>query len=199
MSALDRRRFLKTAGAAAVAATTAATAGAAACGPSGAAGAALDDATLRALGETVLPEELNAEGFQRVVTGFQLWLAGYRPATEVTHGYGTGNLEYTPAHPGPGWAAQLEALDLEAKERFGAAFAALSQDQRREMIRRQLARERVDRLPDPVQARHVAVGLLAYWAQTPEATNLCYQARIDPNTCRPLADQMNRPATLAGS
>ncbi|MBI2073583.1 MAG: hypothetical protein HYT81_11260 [Gemmatimonadetes bacterium] len=196
MSALDRRRFLKTV-ATAVPAVAAGTA--AACTPAGTGSAQLDARTLHALGQTVLPGELGLDGIQRAVTGFQAWLSGYRPAAEVTHGYGTGNLEYTPAHPGPGWTAQLEALDLEAKERFGVTFAALSLEQRTEMIRRQLARERVDRLPDPVQARHVAVGLLAYWAQTPEATNLCYQAKIDPYSCRPLAEQANRPLPMSGS
>lgn len=195
MSVLDRRRFLKTAGGAAVAAGAAGTV-AAACAPEM---AAWDPATMLALAQTILPEELGADGIQRAVGGFQAWLAGYRPAVEVTHGYGTGNLDYTPAHPGPGWAAQVEALDLEAKERFGAVFAALSPEQRTAMIRRQVARERVDRLPDPVQARHVAVGLLAYWAQTPEATNLCYQAKIDPLRCRPLGEQASKPAPLAPS
>ena len=191
MSALDRRRFLKTAGGAAVAAAAAGGASVACAPPSGA--AALDEAALLALGETVLPAELGADGIQRTVSSFQAWLAGYQPAVETTHGYGTGNLDYTPAHPGPGWAAQLEALDLEARQRFGVTFAALNQDQRTELIRRQIARERVDRLPDPPQARHLAVGLLAYWVQTPEATNLCYQARIDPLTCRPLAAQSKKP------
>jgi hypothetical protein len=191
MSALDRRRFLMTAGGAAAAAVAAGGA-VAACTPAPGA-TALDEHILLALGETVLPAELGADGIQRAVSGFQAWLAGYQPAVETTHGYGTGTLDYTPAHPGPGWAAQLEALDLEAQQRFGATFTTLGPDRRAEMVRRQIARERVDGLPDPVRARHVALGLLSYWAQTPEATNLCYQARIDPLTCRPLADQAKRP------
>ena len=191
MSALDRRRFLKTAGGAAVAATAAG--GPVVACASAPNTAALDQATLLALGETVLPAELGPDGIQRAVAAFEAWLEGYRPAVEVTHGYGTGTLDYTPAHPGPGWRAQLEALDLEARERFGTAFATLSAERRSVMIRRQLARDRLDRLPDPVEARHVAVGLLAYWAQTPEATNLCYQAKINPFTCRPLAAQAEKP------
>ena len=59
--------------------------------------------------------------------------------------------------------------------------------------------ERADRLPDPAQARHVALGLLGYWVQTPEAVNLCYQARIDPLTCRPLAAQAEKPGPTSGS
>lgn len=196
MSQVDRRAFLKTAAGAAAAAV----AGAPACAPDGTTpGAALDHSALMALAQVVLPQELAPDGIARAAAGFESWVADYRPAAEVTHGYGTGNLEYTPAHPGPGWAAQLQALDLEARQRAGKPFAGLSVEQRREMIHGQLARERVDRLPDPAQARHVAIGLLAYWVQTPEATNLCYQAKIDPYTCRPLGEQSNRPAPLAGS
>ncbi len=196
MSEVNRRTFLKTAAGAAAAAVVG---GPAACAPEGAPGSAttLDHRTVLALAQTVLPEELGADGMARAAAGFESWVAGYRPAAEVTHGYGTGNLEYTPAHPGPGWAAQLEALDLEANQRAGKPFAGLTAEQRRDMIRQQLARKRVDRLPDPAQARHVAIGLLAYWAQMPEATNLCYQAKIDPYTCRPLGEQIAKPAQLA--
>ncbi len=191
MSEVNRRAFLKTAAGAAAASVAGA---AAACAPeSTARGATLDHGAVLALAQAVLPEELGADGTARAAAGFEGWVAGYRPAAEVTHGYGTGNLEYTPAHPGPGWAAQLEALDLEANQRAGKRFADLPLEQRHEMVHSQLARERMDRLPDPAQARHVAIGLLAYWVQTPEATNLCYQAKIDPYTCRPLAEQASKP------
>jgi hypothetical protein len=197
MSDLNRRTFLKTTAAAAT--SVAAGAGAvAACATEGAAGSpnTLNHRTLLAVAQVVLPEELGEDGIARATTGLEDWVADYRPAVELTHGYGTGNLEYTPAHPGPGWAAQLDALDLEARARFGSPFAALSRDQRDGMIRQQLAREREERLPDPAQARHVAIGLLAWWARTPEATNLCYQASIDPYSCRPLARQVQQPSAL---
>lgn len=159
----------------------------------------LDEETLTVLAETVLPGELGPAGIRRVVQGFQRWLAEYRPAAEVNHGYGTDRIEYTPAHPGPGWAAQLEALNLESKERHGNPFSWLTPEQRREVIRAQLARERLDRLPEPAEARHVAVGLLAYFYSTPEATDLCYRARVGAFACRPLAESTQRPLPLAGS
>jgi len=199
MSALDRRRFLKAAGGAAAAAVAAGAGSAGGCAGQGTGTAGLDHGAVLALAQAVLPEELGSEGVAQVAGGFESWVAGYRPAVEITHGYGTGNLDYTPAHPGPGWAAQLEALDLEARARFGTSFAALTLERRTDMVRQQLARERVDRVPDPVQARHVAVGLLAYWAQTPEAANLCHKARIDPYTCRPLEEQARKPEPITGA
>lgn len=188
MAKIDRRQFLQSAAALVPAA---ATAPACACG---AQSTRLDEETLTALGEAVLPGELGAQGIQRVCAGFQRWLAEYRPAAEVNHGYGTDRIEYTPAHPGPGWAAQLEALNLESKERQGNPFSWLTVEVRRELIRSQLARERLDRLPDPAEARHVAVGLLAYFYATPEASDLCYQAAIGAYGCRPLETAAEKPS-----
>jgi len=200
MTDLDRRAFLKTAGLAGAAVATGAAGAAAGCAPAASGPRAqLDPASLAALAEVVLPEALGTDGRARAVHGFQAWLAGYEPAAERTHGYGTGELSYTPAHPGPGWAAQIQALDLESQQRFGREFARIEAASRRDIITRQLAHERGDRLPDPADARHVAVGLLAWWAQTPDATNLCYGAKINPYTCRRLAAQQQKPPALEGS
>lgn len=78
MSEVNRRTFLKTV---ATAATALPAVAVGACAPAGTGtGTSLDDGTLRALGEIVLPGELGADGIGRAVTGFQAWLAGYRPA-----------------------------------------------------------------------------------------------------------------------
>src|SRR3990172_1612528 len=150
MSALDRRRFLQTVAAAVPAGTLAACAG-------DGTPQALPGDTLDALAEVALPAALGPQGTARTVAGFRRWLAEYRPVTELNHGYGTGDLEYTPAHPGPGWASQLEALELEARQRHGVRFAELDAEQRAGMVRAAIARERMDRFGDPADARHVAV------------------------------------------
>jgi hypothetical protein len=160
---------------------------------SGGTAAPLEGPTLEAVAEVTLPAELGPEGIRRVVLEFRQWLADYQPAAETNHGYGTADLEYTPAHPGPGWASQLEALDLEANQRHGMAFAHLDRERRTGMIRAAIGRDRSERLGDPSEARHVAVGLLSYFYARPEAANLCYQAAIDRFGCRPLSEVAQHP------
>ncbi|HWP38672.1 MAG TPA: gluconate 2-dehydrogenase subunit 3 family protein [Gemmatimonadales bacterium] len=194
MSALDRRRFLQAIATAVPAGATLGTVQA--CSPAPVS-SALDGDTLDALAEIVLPGELGPEGRSRAVAAFRGWLADYQPASELNHGYGTAALEYAPAHPSPGWAAQLEALDLESQQRYGVAFARLDRDQRTSMVRVAIERDRSATLGDPAGARHVAVGLLAHFSASPQAANLCYRAAIDSYRCRPLADVTRRPSAPA--
>lgn len=169
-------------------------------GVAGAQGSGLDPDLLSAVGDTVLPGELGADGRRRVLDGFSRWLAAYRAAGELNHGYGTGELRYAPADPGAGWAAQLRELDLEANERFNQGFTAITADQRRGILAEQIAMEGANRLPQhPEYAHHVAVGLLTYFYATPEATDLCYGAHIGVDTCRPLEDNPKQPASLTAT
>ncbi len=178
MTAVDRRSFLRAVGA---------LPGAAVVGCVGqSADQRLDDEVLRVVAEVVLPTELGSGGLDRVLGEFRGWLAAYRPAAEVLHGYGTGELEFQPEHPAPRWASQLRALDAEADARHGSSFQALNAEQRLALLERQLRRDRFSALPVPQDARHIAVGLLAFFYQLPEATDLCYGVRIDPFGCRPL-------------
>lgn len=153
----------------------------------------LEPARLRAVAEVVLPGELGDQGRERIVSGFEAWLAGYRPVAERDHGYGTGDIRYTGPDPAPGWAAELEALDLEARQRFGTSFVDSEPDLRLSLVRNRLRRERGP-LPDPAEAQHVAVGLLAWWAATTEATDRCYRAAIGRQTCRSLKSNGTEPA-----
>lgn len=190
----DRRTFLKRGLAlTAVAATT----GAAPGGVSKGSQAAPDPFLLRALAEVVLPSELEIDGREAAVRAFERWLDGYEPAFEVNHGYGTHEIVYGPAHPGPGWQAQLEALDLEARRRADTGFQELPVEGRRNLVERQLAGE-TGGLPSPARARHVAVGLLAHWATSSGAHDLAYRARIGRHACRGLDDLGTPPAPLPG-
>ena len=80
--------------------------------------------------------------------------------------------------------------------RSGASFAALSRERRQALVRTALAGERGDALPNPLAARHVALALLAHFYDSPAATDLCYDAQIGRQQCRPLAAQRQQPVAL---
>jgi len=65
------------------------------------------------------------------------------------------------------------------------------------LVRAALAGQRINGLPQIDRASHLAVGLLAFFYASPEAADLCYQARIGSNSCRPLGDSGARPLPLA--
>jgi hypothetical protein len=148
----------------------------------------LDRTRLAALAEAVLPSELGAAGFGAAADGFSRWLAGYRPGAELLHGYGSGEIQRAPPSPAVRWAAQLRAL--------GPGFGSASVAARRVQVESALEGERGPGLGAPIEAKHVAVGLLAWWAGSPGATDLCYRARIGKLSCRPLAENGVRPARL---
>lgn len=158
--------------------------------------APLDDALIGALGHSLLPTELGSDNIDRVVDEFQQWLELYRTDAELNHGYGTSEIDYTPGDPTSRWQDQLDGLNAEAQRRFGASFVDLDADVRRNIIRQQIADNRLDRLPRAYRARHVAVGLLAYFYASPEATDLCYKAAIGKNKCRPLRRSPDEPISL---
>jgi hypothetical protein len=194
----NRRTFLKQAAiATAAAAASGRTSVARAAQPST---RALDPTLLAALGDTVLPESLGADGRARAVRAFAQWLAGYKPVNEEMHGYGNQEITYTSADPAPGWNAQLEGVELLARRKHRRGFAALDVAARRELIRSLLARQRGSTLPsNPLAAPHVAIALLAHWADSSDATDLAYGARIAKGNCRPLAESARKPLPLAAT
>jgi hypothetical protein len=193
----DRREFLKQASIAAAAAVASGSASGAQEQPR-AEPRALNAALLRALGDCVLPDSLGAAGRARAVRSFAGWLAGYRPVSEEMHGYGNQEITYTVSDPAPGWNAQLEGIDTLARRKYRRGFAALDVATRRELIRSQLARQRGSALPaNPLAATHVAIALLAHWADSSEATDLVYGVQIAKDRCRVLSDSPRKPLPLA--
>ena len=153
--------------------------------------------TLAALGATVLPTELGSTGVTRVVNAFQRWIAGYREHAEIVHGYGTSHIRYTGATPATRWATQLDALDASTRAaKQGLSFADLSDTERIALVRKTLAAERIDRMPAVSEASHVAIALLAFFYDSPEAMDLCYEAQIGPQTCRPLSRSAQAPVRI---
>ena len=153
--------------------------------------AAMDPARLRALAAAVLPAELGPRGLERVVVAFETWLTGYREGEEILHGYGTAELRRTGPSPALRWTNQLEA--------FGPRFTAMSQAERQAAVRAavEVPGARLGGLPAVDRAPHLALGLMAFYFSSPEATDLCYEAHIGRNNCRPLAESSRRPLPLA--
>ena len=199
MTDTDRRDFIKKSAAAAAALGITGTEATASQAPTPT-GETPPAETLRAVAGAVLPaSDLGPDGIDQVVTDFEAWIDGFEPVAEMPHGYlnrGLANIRYGPPHPGPRWAAQVEALELEAAKRHQSTFAELSIEDRRTLIQGQLGRDELGLLPSPGQARHVAVGLMAYFYAGSEATDLCYRASIGRFKCRGLATLGREPQPL---
>ena len=158
--------------------------------------APLDHAALLALGAALLPSELGTLGLKRTIGDFERWIGGYKAGAELLHGYGTAKLERAPASPAPRWSAQLRELDGAARTRHDKPLAGCTIAQRRALVHHRLRSEKLGTMPAPLDAGHVAIGLLAYFYSSPEADDLSYGVAIGRTSCRPLADQARKPAPL---
>ena len=150
---------------------------------------AADADVLRALAEAILPTELGREGAARIARDFQRWVDDYRANAELVHGYGTSALRFAPASPRAKWAAQLTRL---------GDLAAMSVDARRARVRDAVKGLQESSLPEVAAAPHVAVALLSFYFTSSAAADLCHEARIGREQCRPLAAQARKPLPLAG-
>lgn len=158
----------------------------------------LSGATLQAVGSVVLPSaELGPEASREAVSRFESWSEGFEPVAELDHPYlWSDEILYGPADPRPQWAAQLEALDLEANRRHSKDFALLERGQQEEVLLRRLPDELPEPLPHPSEAAHVAIALAAWYFGSASANDLCYRAAIGRHECRGLPTVGERPRSL---
>ena len=155
-----------------------------------------DPATLDALAAAVLPSEIGRAGSARVAREFRDWGAKYRESAELVHGYGTSRLRATGPTPLTRWTTQLDELEAQAQSKHQQRFRDLTVAQRNDLVRATLAGQRLDRMPPVADANHVTIALLAYFYDSPAATDLCYQAQIGKQTCRPLSAQARKPLPM---
>jgi len=155
-----------------------------------------DPATLDALALAVLPSQLGRAGMMREAAAFRDWAAKYQESSELVHGYGTSRLRSTGPTPLTRWSAQLDQLDADAQRLRQRRFRDLSATDREQIVRDSLKGERLDRMPAVVDANHVAVALLAHFYDSSGAADLCYEAQIGRQTCRPLAAQTTKPRAM---
>lgn len=171
----------------------------------------LDWELLGVVARDVLPTELGNDGVDEVVARFRQWIEGFEPGAERDHGYLTAELSFTPEDPTAQWAAQLRALDGD-----GARYAQASASERRRRLRAAIAasvgaggtprplREETESTEpgeagfllataNAIRAPHVALALLGFFFSSPQATDLCFQVHIGPQTCRELSQSATRP------
>lgn len=156
-------------------------------------------AAVRALGIALLPGEMGTARAEIASDAFWRWMTGYRAGAELLHPYGSPRVSVTGPSPVPKWTLQLEALDRTARETHKVGFAALSVNDRQSLVREALSDVKSERLPAVAEAPHIALGLLAHFYGSSAASDLCYQARIGRNTCRPLVQNGRKPLPLAES
>ena len=157
-----------------------------------------DRAVLDALADVVLPSELGEKGRDAAIGQFIAWADGYDPVAEEMHGYGYSDIRYLPPDPSPAWRAQLAALDLLARKSRQKPFARLSRDARSELLGIAISGTSGESLPSPLDAKHIAIALLAHWASSPDAWDLALGAKVLPGTCRVLGDANAKPLPITG-
>ncbi len=154
-------------------------------------------AMIRALGAAVLPSELGRARSEVASDAFGRWMSGYREGAELLHPYGSPRISSTGPSPVPNWTTDLADLDRAARAKHGAGFGAISVSNRQALVRNALEEFRGERLVNVASAPHVALGLLAHFYGSSEATDLCYRAQVGHHTCRPLAHSGRKPLPLA--
>jgi len=153
-------------------------------------------ASIRALGAAILPSEMGKARLEVASDAFWRWMNGYREGAELLHPYGSPRIGYAGLSPVPKWTTQLNALDRAARDKHAKAFAALSANERQALVRDAISDFKGERLPNVVAAPHIALGMLAHFYGSSDATDLCYRARIGRNKCRPLAQNARKPLPL---
>lgn len=154
---------------------------------------------VRALGEAVLPSELGRARSEIASDAFWRWMDGYREGAELLHPYGSPRISYSGPSPVANWTTDLAQLDRTARAKHGATFATLSASKRQALVRDALEDFKGERLVNVVSAPHIALGLLAHFFGSSEATDLCYRAQIGRNKCRPLTHNGRKPLPVATS
>ncbi len=154
--------------------------------------------TLRALAPIVLPRSIGRRNVEAATERFVAWLDGYRAGVVTEHGYGHPRFRRTAESPAAKYGAQLTALEEAAERQHHQPFARLDPALKVALIEAALRDAKVDSLPGRPNGQHVAADLMAFYFDSSEANDVCYQAQIGRETCRPISRVTARPRPLAG-
>lgn len=151
--------------------------------------------TLHEIAATVLPASLGPAQIADTADKFVVWTRGYREGVPLEHGYGHPRLRRSPPSPVPLYIAQLAALDASARAK-GARWATLDIEARRALLDASLVKANVRTLPPRPGGQHVVADLMAFYFRSSEANDVCYDAAINREVCRPIAITTRRPEPL---
>lgn len=143
-----------------------------------------------------LPESLGPERTAVTVTGFETWLKEYKADVDAGYGYGYPRSTVTGPNPSAGYPAQLKLLDAAATAK-GGRFAALSLADRRSILQEALLAAGATSIPHRPNGRHVVSDLMAYFYNSSNGIDFCYDAAIRMADCRGLEASAKRPAKLS--
>jgi hypothetical protein len=153
-------------------------------------------ATLRSLAPVVLPKALGRRNVDAVTDRFLAWLDNYRPSVLMEHGYGHPRIRRTAESPGSRYVEQLKALEHVAEQQHQQPFSRLPPDAKLAIIEAAFKEATVESLPNLPNGKHVAADLMAFYFQSSEANDHCYQAAIGRHACRSLSRVTARPRPL---
>lgn len=158
-------------------------------------------AALRALGDTVLPASIGADGRDEAVRRFVGWVRGYREGADRGHGYGNSQLSpRTGPSPAGRYPAQFAALDDAAKAMGAASFAALDPARRRTVVEKMLNEpQRAANLPQRPNGANLVADFMGLYFNGPAARDVCYNARIARDDCRGLDGSDQPPPPIKAS
>lgn len=151
---------------------------------------------LRDVAATVLPSAIGAKGQDQAVDNFLIWIRDYQEGVPLSHGYGEPRLVRSGPSPAPGYAKQIAALQLAARER-GGRFGVLPLETRRALLDEAFKAADVRNLPSRPDGKHVIADLMAHYFRSSAANDLCYNARIGRHTNRAIQITTVRPRPLA--
>lgn len=162
---------------------------------------AANQRTLEAIAEVVLPTALDRAGRTAAVERFVRWITDYREGADRGHSYGMSVLsQRTGPSPAAGYPEQFAALDKLAAANGASTFAALTSQQRREVVEAFLDRpQRAANMPLRPNGANLVVDFIGYYFASADGFDLAYDAAIGRDNCRGLDGSDQPPSPFGGA
>jgi hypothetical protein len=148
-----------------------------------------NEAALKELAVTVLPETLGRQGTDKIALDFIRWVHEYKPGAEMQNGYGVTRVRSVPPAPAGKYLDQLHELS-------SSVLAVTDLPQRRILLKERLKTAEIRDLPTLPLSGNIVVDLMAFYFNSSAANDLVYEAAISREACRGLGNSSRQPAPL---